>query len=289
MLIKNYSFKRKSMKKIVVKKFAKVFLFLCKSSIFRRLVWNLIYQFLAKKNAPDWNFMNYGYALLANSQQLKLLPEDEQDRYCIQLYHYLLSNTKISQKNVLEVGSGRGGGASYIKRYLKPKSMIGLDLSQNAVDLSNSKHQIKNLSYIQGNAEALPFDDNAFDVVVNVESAHNYGSMISFFKEVKRVLKPNGVFLYADIVYSKNKVAMLDKQLIDSGMQLISSKVITKHIVKAMELDHDRKVEQMKKNIDSITKSMIEPFSEFAGLVGSEIYNNFASEKSVYKWHIMQA
>lgn len=65
-----------------------------------------------------------------NKNIVELLKQDEEDRYFIQMYHWtatLLGG--VEGRNVLEVGCGRGGGASYISRYLKPKAFTGLDFS----------------------------------------------------------------------------------------------------------------------------------------------------------------
>ena len=51
---------------------------------------------------------------------------------------------------------------------------------------------------------ALPFGDDSFDIVVNVESSLNYPSMKRFLDEVDRVLSPGGCFLLADY-RSRNK------------------------------------------------------------------------------------
>ena len=57
-----------------------------------------------------WAFMNYGYTPLnGSSPKLDLEEKDENDRHFIQLYHHAASAVPIENKNVLEVGSGRGG------------------------------------------------------------------------------------------------------------------------------------------------------------------------------------
>ena len=43
-----------------------------------------------------------------------------------------------------------------------------------------------NLSFVEGNAENLPFDDESFDLVYNVESSHCYGDMGAFIEQVHR-------------------------------------------------------------------------------------------------------
>ena len=62
--------------------------------------------------------MNYDYAELDGSE-LDLHDHPEKDRYFIQLYHYVAAAVELNGKKVLEVGSGRGGGASYVARVLQ--------------------------------------------------------------------------------------------------------------------------------------------------------------------------
>jgi SAM-dependent methyltransferase len=52
---------------------------------------------------------------------------------------------------------------------------------------------------VQGDAEALPFDDGSFDAVINVESSHNYPDLAKFLSEVARVLRPGGHFSHVDV------------------------------------------------------------------------------------------
>ena len=51
---------------------------------------------------------------------------------------------------------------------------------------------------MQGDAQNLPFPDESFDAVINVEASHIYPNFERFLGEVARVLRPGGHFLYAD-------------------------------------------------------------------------------------------
>ena len=51
-----------------------------------------------------------------------------------------------------------------------------------------------------GDAEHLPFDDESFDVVTNLESSHTYPDLRAFLGEVRRVLRPGGWFLHTDLL-----------------------------------------------------------------------------------------
>jgi ubiquinone/menaquinone biosynthesis C-methylase UbiE len=57
---------------------------------------------------------------------------------------------------------------------------------------------IPGLTFKSGAAEALPFDDESFDVVINIESSHCYQSIAKFLSSVHRVLRPNGYFAFAE-------------------------------------------------------------------------------------------
>jgi SAM-dependent methyltransferase len=109
--------------------------------------------------------MNYGYAPLHDhSETVKLDETDEPNRYFIQLYHHVVSAVDLTNLDVLEIGSGRGGGASYINRYLKPKALTGVDFSDKAIQFCKYTHDINGLSFIKGDAESLSFDAGRFDV-----------------------------------------------------------------------------------------------------------------------------
>ena len=98
----------------------KFYLWLC-SVIpgFRKITRKWMYQVMARFIKQDqWSFMNYGYAQI-NDQELRPMLEssDEVNRLSFQLYHHLANEIDLEQKSLLEVGSGRGGGASMIKKY----------------------------------------------------------------------------------------------------------------------------------------------------------------------------
>ena len=223
--------------------------------------------------------MNYGYAPLdPQTEKLVLDDADESDRYCIQLYQHVASAVDLHGLTVLEVGSGRGGGSCYIKRYLKPKTMVGVDFSENAVAFSNKNHSVEGLSFVTGDAESLPFEHNSFDVVVNVESSHCYGSMDTFLMQVKRVLQPGGYFLYADL-RGKDSVDILHEQLRRSGMRLIKETNIAANVVKALYLDSERRMRLIRESKHKLLSRLLQ---QFAGVEGSKVHEGFRAGRLMY-------
>lgn len=222
--------------------------------------------------------MNYGYQSLNGDPALVLSKEDEIDRYCIQLYHQVANQVDLTGKEVLEVGSGRGGGGSYITRYLKPKRYVGMDISGSVIDFCNKKHKVQGLSFVKGVAEKPPFSTESFDAVVNVESARCYADIKGFFSEVHRILRPDGHFLFADMV-KKGDIDHVRKNLSETGFKVVSEQNITKNVVKALDLDHERRNGLVSTMIPKFLKG---GFLQFAGAKGTERYDSFATGRMEY-------
>jgi len=228
----------------------------------------------------DMIFMNYGWASLDPADQsLTLQPEDEPNRYCIQLYHQVASAVDLHGQDVLEVGSGRGGGSSYIARYLGPRSMTGLDFSPKAIEFCQRHYDVPGLHFVRGSAEDLDFADESFDAVVNVESSHCYPSMERFLAGVHRVLKPGGHFLYTDH-RRRERVDLLRQQLEESALTLLHEEDIGANVVRALELDNARKQALIHSKVPRPLRGF---FNEFAGMEGTNTsYARLSSGASRY-------
>ena len=254
--------------------------------LLRRLFWRRWYQALTKRRQQsDFVFMNYGYIILNESEVAPALePVHEAQRNWIQLYHHVVSKADIAGKQVLEVGSGRGGGAAYVHHYLKPAEMLGLDLASRAVEFSNRVHVADGLSYLQGDAEDLPLEDSSRDVVVNVESSHCYGSMRKFLAEVSRVLRPGGYFCYADL-RTVEGAATLRQELEATGMNIVRQEDLAPNVMAALREDNAMKRDYIQKEAP---KWLQEPLETFAGVEGSAIWRGLESGGTLYPHYLMQ-
>lgn len=255
---------------------------------FKRLNAKITYELLAKKiPATDWHFMNYGYVPNANEPELALVEDSTSQRYPLQMYHYLGAKAVLEGKQVLEVGSGRGGGAKHLATYYKPASYVGMDLAQSAVDLANKMHIAPNLKFVQGSAESIPLADASIDVVVNVESCHAYGSVPKFLSEVKRVLKPGGYLLMVDFRNQANVENMetLIAQLQSTGMKIVEQENIAPNVVKSIEAEDVSKRARIEKLVPQKWQKL---FSEFAGVVGSSFYNTLKDDSRKYYRFVVQ-
>lgn len=209
----------------------------------RRALWRLFFDLLASRfrNVGWWTLMNYGFAEPGcATSSFELQPDDETERYPIALYRHVATLAPLAGRDVLEVGSGRGGGASYVARYLKPRRMVGIDLSGKAVAFSNRRHVVANLHFRQGDAERLPFEDHSFDSVINVESSFCYPSIDGFFAEVKRVLRPGGYMHYTDLRLA-HEVKDWREAIVRSGLEIVAERDITANVIEALHRDSARR------------------------------------------------
>ncbi len=227
--------------------------------------------------------MNFGYAD-DDAPRLTLLPQDEPQRFPLQMYHHLATQIDVRELDILEVGSGRGGGASYITRYLRPRTYTSIELAHRAVKFCQTHYQIPGLNFFQGDAEKIEFPDATFDVVVNVESSTHYGNIQKFFNETRRVLRPDGFLLYADTWYP-HQIPMLHQQFTNAGLTLVKSHDLIPRVARAMELDDARKVALMHKYTPKFLHSAI---VEFSGMRGSANYEQFRAGEVQYVCCVLQ-
>jgi len=209
----------------------------------KSMLMRMIYDYLSTQfSDKDALFLNFGYVPLGQDEvNLALLSEEEGHRFSTQLYHHIGKFISWENADVLEVSSGRGGGANFMMRHFKPRSYTGVDYSRQAIDFSRRRYHVERLSFEYGNAEALAIPDNSFDIVVNLEASMYYPNTTRFFDEVRRVLKPNGYFLYADLRYEE-KIEEWRAQLLNSGLKQIREEEITDNVMRAIELDRKRRI-----------------------------------------------
>ena len=144
-------------------------------------------------NNSDVYFMNHGYSPYDHRLKTKDLKFKNQAT----LYLSLFDNIETENKSILEVGCGRGGGINLLNNYFNFSKVDACDINKENIECCQKNHS-KNINFAVCSAEKLNYPDESFDILINVESSHCYKNFWMFFNEVKRVLKPGGLFLYTD-------------------------------------------------------------------------------------------
>ncbi|MGU3537160.1 class I SAM-dependent methyltransferase [Methylobacterium sp. A54F] len=113
---------------------------------------------------------------------------------------------------VLDLGCG-GGHVAFAAAPLSG-SVTAYDLSDDmlgAVAAEARRRGLSNIETRQGAAEVLPFADADFDAVLTRFSAHHWRGVAAALAEARRVLKPGGLLVVADLVAPED--AILDTHL----------------------------------------------------------------------------
>ena len=107
--------------------------------------------------------------------------------------------------HVLDVGSGVGGPARYFAEAHQCR-VTGIDLTEEFVQVATEltrRCALDNLvAFRQGSALDLPFDAATFDAATLIHVGMNIADKARLFDEVRRVLKPGGVFCVYDVMRS---------------------------------------------------------------------------------------
>ena len=246
-------------------------------------MWKWWYQKLAKANdESDFRFMNYGFE---DDNGPELDSDDEPNRMFIQLYSMNIRGVDLEGKQVLEVGSGRGGGASWIAKTHTPAKLTGVDFSAEAVGHCKRWYSAQtNLEFIEGNAQDLPFENESFDVVYNVESSHCYGDMGAFVEQAYRVLKPGGMFCWTDLRDAKT-MASLPALFESKGFEIVESADVVQEVIRALDEINETKMKAIE---EKVPKSVRRSFETFAGVKGTPVYEGFVSGSMAYHRHLMR-
>ena|SRR5215217_6976557 len=230
--------------------------------------------------AENLTCLNYGYEE-DPPMGLPLEQSEEANRYGIQLYHEVATQADLASKQVLEVSCGHGGGASYLARTLHPASYTALDFNPDGIALCRKTHNVQGLEFVHGDAESLPFDDESFDAVINVEASHAYPRLARFLGEVVRVLRPGGHFLYADF-RGESEFHDWDAALAETGLRQVSQRVINPEVLRGMNNNAQRSRDM----IDQLLPAPVRPFGRrFAGVPGTGIYRVFENGKAEYRMY----
>jgi ubiquinone/menaquinone biosynthesis C-methylase UbiE len=95
---------------------------------------------------------------------------------------------------VLEVGCGRGGFAIWLSKNAPQFKITALDFSGAAIEIARETAAAEGaaVEFVQGDAQALPFERESFDLVISCECMEHVPDPEKMACELARVLKPGG-------------------------------------------------------------------------------------------------
>lgn len=200
----------------------------------------LYQEVAAQLPEPRLLFLNYGLAESDPEREQWIEQRDRPWRLHYNLVRRTLAGVDLQDKTVLEVGAGRGGNCLYLARYAGAGRIYGLDRCRENVHLAARNCRGEPVRLVAGEAERLPFVDAFADVVLNIESAHCYTAFDNFLAEVRRVLRPAGIFAFADLW----RLSVLpydwdarERALYGAGWELLREEDVSEQVFLALRSD----------------------------------------------------
>jgi len=106
---------------------------------------------------------------------------------------------------VLDVGCGNGWATRLMAQQASHGRVVGIDISDEMVDLARETAVLSNVEFREASAERLPFAENEFTHAFSMESLYYYGNILRALQEIRRVLKPGGRFACVVDLYKENR------------------------------------------------------------------------------------
>jgi len=107
------------------------------------------------------------------------------------LHRYAIASKFVKEKVVLDIASGEGYGSNLMSQYAS--FVYGVDIDKETIEKAKLKYKKSNIQFIVGSTSNIPLEDKSVDVVISYETLEHHDEHERMFKEIKRVLRPNGV------------------------------------------------------------------------------------------------
>ncbi len=110
---------------------------------------------------------------------------------------------KYPHKELLDIATGTGDFAILAQKILQPEKITAVDISEGMMNIGKEKVKAKGLQHIINfeveDCANLTFADNSFDAATVAFGVRNFEEIDRSFREVLRVLRPGGVFLFLEL------------------------------------------------------------------------------------------
>jgi SAM-dependent methyltransferase len=106
------------------------------------------------------------------------------------LSRYLFASRLCRFKKVIDLGCGSGYGSAELAK--KAESVVGVDVSEEAIAEAKVQYTAANLQFQVASLEALPFADGSFQLGVCFEVIEHLSEYRTLLAEARRVLAPGG-------------------------------------------------------------------------------------------------
>jgi ubiquinone/menaquinone biosynthesis C-methylase UbiE len=108
-----------------------------------------------------------------------------------------LVDTESTFTGILDIGCGTGRLLRKIKERYPDAQLIGVDPAEGMIE--KARQLMPDATFSVGLAESIPLPDASVDLALSTMSFHHWSDQLQGICEIKRVLRPGGRFLLADV------------------------------------------------------------------------------------------
>src|SRR5687767_1020758 len=102
----------------------------------------------------------------------------------------------LRPRRVLETAAGTGIVTAALRRALPDAEIVATDLNPDMLRVAEAKAGSSDIVFAPADAQALPFPDGGFDLVVCQFGAMFFPDRVAAYREARRMLAPGGAFLF---------------------------------------------------------------------------------------------
>lgn len=128
---------------------------------------------------------------------------------------------------IIDVGCGFGATAIVLTQAFPQSEVVGIDLSEPLLHLASQAAQAAGLAdrvrFEAGDAERIPYEDDSFDVVLNLNMVHIVKHPIQMLNEIERILLPEGSLFIVDL--KRSWLGLFEKEM-KSSLTLQEAKTL---------------------------------------------------------------
>lgn len=189
--------------------------------------------------------------------------------------HHMLNYLQLEKDaKVLDLACGRGRHSKYLSE--NNLDVVGMDLSPQSIAEAKPMEK-QGLKFLVGDMREIPFE-NEFQAVFNLFTSFGYFQTeqehLEVFRQIKKVLKPNGIFVFDFLnveLVRKNMIPKETKTLegVDFEVSRIIEKGYIKKKIKVQDQEHSYQFEEQLLDLEQAK------IIQWAEKVGFEIRDTF--------------
>ena len=120
-----------------------------------------------------------------------------------QEYSEKLSSRGFQKGRILDAGCGFGGTDIILAQNFPDSEITGIDLSEPLLQRASLAAQSANLDkrvrFEKADVQQIPYEEDSFDVALNINMVHLVEEVVEMLNEIERVLVPDGFLFVADL------------------------------------------------------------------------------------------